>query len=63
LPAAPLTGTWFTAEVLPPAPGVTAACCEAVSVASIAFFLSDDASYVTASTLLVDAGFIVNAEL
>jgi len=31
--------------------------------ASIAFFLSDDASYVTASTLLVDAGFIVNAEL
>jgi NAD(P)-dependent dehydrogenase (short-subunit alcohol dehydrogenase family) len=31
--------------------------------ASIAFFLSDDASYVTSSTLLVDAGFIVNAEL
>jgi len=25
--------------------------------------LSDDASYVTSSTLLVDAGFIVNAEL
>ena len=31
--------------------------------ASIAFFLSDDASYITSSTLLVDAGFIVNAEL
>jgi len=31
--------------------------------ASIAFFLSDDASYVTSATLLVDAGFIVNAEL
>ncbi len=31
--------------------------------ASIAFFLSDDASYVTSAALLVDAGFIVNAEL
>jgi NAD(P)-dependent dehydrogenase (short-subunit alcohol dehydrogenase family) len=31
--------------------------------ATIAYLLSDDASYVTAATLLVDAGFIVNAEL
>jgi NAD(P)-dependent dehydrogenase (short-subunit alcohol dehydrogenase family) len=31
--------------------------------ASVAFFLSDDASYITSATLLVDAGFIVNAEL
>lgn len=31
--------------------------------ASIAFLLSDDASYVTSAALLVDAGFIVNAEL
>ena len=31
--------------------------------AVIAFMLSDDASYVTSATLLVDAGFIVNAEL
>ena len=31
--------------------------------APIAFLLSDDASYVTSATLLVDAGFIVNAEL
>ncbi|MBN9072481.1 MAG: SDR family oxidoreductase [Rhizobiales bacterium] len=31
--------------------------------AAIAFFLSDDASYVTSATLLVDAGFIVNAEI
>ncbi len=31
--------------------------------ATIAFMLSDDASYVTSATLLVDAGFIVNAEL
>jgi NAD(P)-dependent dehydrogenase (short-subunit alcohol dehydrogenase family) len=31
--------------------------------AAVAFMLSDDASYVTSSTLLVDAGFIVNAEL
>jgi NAD(P)-dependent dehydrogenase (short-subunit alcohol dehydrogenase family) len=31
--------------------------------ATIAFLLSDDASYVTSATLLVDAGFIVNAEL
>jgi NAD(P)-dependent dehydrogenase (short-subunit alcohol dehydrogenase family) len=31
--------------------------------ASIAYLLSDDASYVTSATLLVDAGFIVNAEL
>jgi len=31
--------------------------------ASVAFMLSDDASYVTSATLLVDAGFIVNAEL
>jgi L-rhamnose 1-dehydrogenase len=31
--------------------------------ASIAFLLSDDSSYVTSATLLVDAGFIVNAEL
>ena len=30
---------------------------------AIAFMLSDDASYVNSSTLLVDAGFIVNAEL
>lgn len=29
----------------------------------IAFLLSDDASYVTSAALLVDAGFIVNAEL
>ena len=28
-----------------------------------AFLLSDDASYITSATLLVDAGFIVNAEL
>ena len=31
--------------------------------ATIAFLLSDDASYITSATLLVDAGFIVNAEL
>jgi glucose 1-dehydrogenase len=31
--------------------------------AAIAFMLSGDASYVTAATLLVDGGFIVNAEL
>jgi NAD(P)-dependent dehydrogenase (short-subunit alcohol dehydrogenase family) len=31
--------------------------------AVIAFMLSDDARYVNAATLLVDAGFIVNAEL
>ena len=31
--------------------------------AAIAFLLSDEASYVTSATLLVDAGFIVNAEL
>jgi NAD(P)-dependent dehydrogenase (short-subunit alcohol dehydrogenase family) len=31
--------------------------------ATIAFLLSDDASYVTSAALLVDAGFIVNAEL
>jgi L-rhamnose 1-dehydrogenase len=31
--------------------------------ASIAYLLSDDASYVTSAALLVDAGFIVNAEL
>jgi NAD(P)-dependent dehydrogenase (short-subunit alcohol dehydrogenase family) len=31
--------------------------------AAITFMLSDDASYVTSATLLVDAGFIVNAEL
>ena len=30
---------------------------------TIAFLLSDDSSYVTSATLLVDAGFIVNAEL
>jgi NAD(P)-dependent dehydrogenase (short-subunit alcohol dehydrogenase family) len=30
--------------------------------ATIAYLLSDDASYVTSATLLVDAGFIVNAE-
>jgi NAD(P)-dependent dehydrogenase (short-subunit alcohol dehydrogenase family) len=30
---------------------------------AIAFMLSDEASYVTAATLLVDGGFIVNAEL
>jgi len=31
--------------------------------ATIAFLLSDDASYITSAALLVDAGFIVNAEL
>jgi NAD(P)-dependent dehydrogenase (short-subunit alcohol dehydrogenase family) len=31
--------------------------------ATVAFLLSDEASYVTSATLLVDAGFIVNAEL
>ena len=31
--------------------------------AVVAFLLSDDASYVTSAALLVDAGFIVNAEL
>jgi NAD(P)-dependent dehydrogenase (short-subunit alcohol dehydrogenase family) len=31
--------------------------------ATIAYLLSDDASYITSATLLVDAGFIVNAEL
>jgi NAD(P)-dependent dehydrogenase (short-subunit alcohol dehydrogenase family) len=31
--------------------------------ATIAYLLSDDASYVTSATLLVDGGFIVNAEL
>jgi NAD(P)-dependent dehydrogenase (short-subunit alcohol dehydrogenase family) len=30
---------------------------------AIAYLLSDDASYVTSATLLVDGGFIVNAEL
>jgi NAD(P)-dependent dehydrogenase (short-subunit alcohol dehydrogenase family) len=30
---------------------------------AIVFLLSDDASYVTSATLLVDAGFIVNAEI
>jgi NAD(P)-dependent dehydrogenase (short-subunit alcohol dehydrogenase family) len=30
---------------------------------AIAFMLSNDASYITSATLLVDAGFIVNAEL
>jgi len=30
---------------------------------AVAYLLSDDASYVTSATLLVDAGFIVNAEL
>ena len=30
---------------------------------AIAFMLSSDASYITGATLLVDAGFIVNAEL
>ncbi len=30
---------------------------------AIAFLLSNDASYITSATLLVDAGFIVNAEL
>jgi len=29
----------------------------------VSFLLSDDASYITSATLLVDAGFIVNAEL
>jgi NAD(P)-dependent dehydrogenase (short-subunit alcohol dehydrogenase family) len=31
--------------------------------ATIAYLLTDDASYVTCATLLVDGGFIVNAEL
>ena len=31
--------------------------------ATIAYLLSDDASYVTSATLLADGGFIVNAEL
>jgi L-rhamnose 1-dehydrogenase len=31
--------------------------------AAIAYLLSDDASYITSAALLVDAGFIVNAEL
>jgi NAD(P)-dependent dehydrogenase (short-subunit alcohol dehydrogenase family) len=31
--------------------------------ATIAYLLSDDASYVTCATLLADGGFIVNAEL
>jgi NAD(P)-dependent dehydrogenase (short-subunit alcohol dehydrogenase family) len=31
--------------------------------ATVAFLLSDDASYVTSAALLVDAGYIVNAEL
>lgn len=31
--------------------------------AAIAFMLSDEASYITSAALLVDAGFIVNAEL
>src|ERR1700751_822917 len=31
--------------------------------ATLAYLLSDDASYVTCATLLADAGFIVNAEL
>jgi glucose 1-dehydrogenase len=31
--------------------------------ATIAYLLSDDATYVTSATLLVDGGFIVNAEL
>ncbi|MCK4787275.1 MAG: SDR family oxidoreductase, partial [Desulfobacteraceae bacterium] len=30
---------------------------------AIAFMLSNDASYITSAALLVDAGFIVNAEL
>ena len=30
---------------------------------TVSFLLSDDASYITSATLLVDAGFIVNAEL
>jgi NAD(P)-dependent dehydrogenase (short-subunit alcohol dehydrogenase family) len=30
---------------------------------AIAYLLSADASYVTSATLLVDGGFIVNAEL
>jgi NAD(P)-dependent dehydrogenase (short-subunit alcohol dehydrogenase family) len=31
--------------------------------ATVAFLLSDEASYVTSAALLVDAGFVVNAEL
>jgi glucose 1-dehydrogenase len=31
--------------------------------ATIAFLLSNDASYMTSASLLVDAGFIVTAEL
>jgi NAD(P)-dependent dehydrogenase (short-subunit alcohol dehydrogenase family) len=30
---------------------------------AIAFMLSDAASYITSAALLVDAGFVVNAEL
>jgi NAD(P)-dependent dehydrogenase (short-subunit alcohol dehydrogenase family) len=30
---------------------------------AIAFMLSEDASYITSATLIVDAGFIVNAEI
>jgi NAD(P)-dependent dehydrogenase (short-subunit alcohol dehydrogenase family) len=30
---------------------------------TIAYLLSEDASYVTSATLLADGGFIVNAEL
>ena len=41
--------------------GVPIAFC--FGLATVAFLLSDDASYVTSAALLVDAGFIVNAEL
>ena len=41
----------------------TAAASPRRSPSTVAFLLSDDASYVTSATLLVDAGFIVNAEL
>jgi len=44
--------------------GATAGIGQAAELAgAIAYLLSADASYVTSATLLVDGGFIVNAEL